>query len=77
MHSEKSLVVFASCVLKVDLLPKGTDMAAVGDWLLRATLAKKLKYVLHEQMCTANNGSLLSCLFLHTYLQELISRLGN
>jgi hypothetical protein len=56
VHSKKSLVVFASCVLKVDLLPKGTDMAAVGDWLLRATLAKKLKYVLHEQMCTANNS---------------------
>lgn len=70
MHSEKSLVVFMSYVLKVDLLPKGTDMAAVGDWLLRATLAKKLKYVLHEQMCTTNNGSLLSCLFLHTYIQE-------
>lgn len=61
MHSEKYLVVVASCVLKVDLLPKGTDMTAVGDWLLRATLAKKLKYVLHEQMCIANNGSLLPC----------------
>jgi hypothetical protein len=29
---------------KVDLLPKDTDMAAVGDWVIRATLAKKLKY---------------------------------
>lgn len=30
--------------IKIDLLPKGTDMAAVGDWVIRATLAKKLKY---------------------------------
>lgn len=36
--------------MKVDLLPKGTDMAAVGDWVLRATLAKKLKYVISRSL---------------------------
>lgn len=30
--------------MKVDLLPKGTDLAAVGDWVIQATIAKKLKY---------------------------------
>lgn len=32
-------------VTKVDLLPKDTDMAAVGDWVIRATLAKKLNVI--------------------------------
>ncbi|KAG0562303.1 hypothetical protein KC19_9G135400 [Ceratodon purpureus] len=32
-------------VTKIDLLPKGTDMAAVGDWVIRATLAKKLNVI--------------------------------
>uniref|UniRef100_A0A7I4E6M4 CP-type G domain-containing protein n=1 Tax=Physcomitrium patens TaxID=3218 RepID=A0A7I4E6M4_PHYPA len=32
-------------VTKVDLLPKGTDLAAVGDWVIQATIAKKLNVI--------------------------------
>lgn len=30
-------------VIKVDLLPKGTDFNCVGDWVVDATMKKKLK----------------------------------
>ncbi|KAL0367860.1 UNVERIFIED_CONTAM: NO-associated protein 1, chloroplastic/mitochondrial, partial [Sesamum radiatum] len=30
-------------VTKVDLLPKGTDLNCVGDWVVEATVKKKLK----------------------------------
>lgn len=29
--------------IKVDLLPKGTDFNCVGDWVVEATMKKKLK----------------------------------
>lgn len=30
--------------MKVDLLPKGTNFNCVGDWVVEATMKKKLKY---------------------------------
>jgi len=51
--------------MKIDLLPKGTDMAAVGDWVLRATLAKKLKYVISRSFLSRNaNMRAVLCLIL-------------
>ncbi|KAJ7532244.1 hypothetical protein O6H91_14G079500 [Diphasiastrum complanatum] len=42
-------------VTKVDLLPKGTDMMAVGDWVIQATLRKKLK-VISVHLASAKTG---------------------
>uniref|UniRef100_A0A6J0PS42 NO-associated protein 1, chloroplastic/mitochondrial-like n=1 Tax=Elaeis guineensis var. tenera TaxID=51953 RepID=A0A6J0PS42_ELAGV len=32
-------------ITKIDLLPKGTDLNCIGDWVVEATTKKKLKYV--------------------------------
>lgn len=34
---------FSFTLFKVDLLPKGTDLNCVGDWVVEATTKKKLK----------------------------------
>lgn len=32
-----------NCVIEVDLLPKGTDLNCVADWVVEANMKKKLK----------------------------------
>jgi nitric-oxide synthase len=42
---------------KVDLLPKGTSLEAVGDWLTQATLARKLNVIsIHLTSAKAATG---------------------
>ncbi|GBG82436.1 hypothetical protein CBR_g34812, partial [Chara braunii] len=43
-------------VTKVDLLPEGTDFAAVADWLLAATMRKKLN-VVSIHLTSAKSGA--------------------
>ena len=48
MFSGFWLLVLNDCVsytllCQVDLLPKGTDLNCIGDWVVEATTKKKLK----------------------------------